>query len=185
MTSIYKLILTEPKATLYIMYKGDNMHQLYVEVSPGHSMKCLEMLAPFTKDKLPKEAVELKPKTVQDKVVAFSMAYRAKFNVAYSASKVEKANLKNVQVNRDLLETYFTSTDYPLSVGKSMSDYTKHFNYIRQISANGKPVKSEFPQVYDREFEKRISDDASKLQRYWKHLRDLGWKKQDGVWTQH
>ena len=63
-----------------------------------------------------------------------------------------------------------------------MADYVRHYNTVRDLATNGKPVKSAFPNVYDREYEKRIAEDVSKLQRYWAHLRAHGWAKEDGTW---
>lgn len=124
---------------------------------------------------------ELKPKTVADKVALFCLKYKQHKGQPYRARKEEKANMKLVTVTEQLLDTYFANVNYPLNPAKSMVDYVYHYNAIRDIAANGKPVRS-FPDVYDREYEKIIGDDVSKLQAYWAHLRAQGWSKKDGVW---
>ena len=126
---------------------------------------------------------ELKPRTVPEKIAAFMIAYQQHKGVAYRPTKEERANLANVTVNAQLLNTYFTATQYPLAGLKSITDYIRHYNEVRDLAKNGIRPRNEFPDVYDREFEKRISDDVSKLQRYWDHLRTLGWRKADGVWV--
>ena len=132
------------------------------------------------------KAVELKPKTLADKVALFCLKYKQYKKQPYQAQKIEKANLKLVTVNEQLLNTYFTNNNYPLNSTKNMADYVRHYNTVRDLTANGASQSSRaFPQVYDMAYEKIISDDVSKLQRYWAHLRSLGWKKEDGVWKQH
>lgn len=127
-------------------------------------------------------AKKLEPRSVADKVALFCLHYKQHKTVAYRAGKEEKANLKHVVVNEQLLKVYLTSASYPLTGTKSMADYVRHYNAIRDLAANGKTVKSGMPAVYDLSYEKLISEDVSKLQRYWAHLRGLGWKKENGVW---
>jgi len=126
---------------------------------------------------------ELKPKTVQEKAAQFCLIYKKHKGVAYRASKTDKANLAHVTISEPLLNTYFTNYAYPLTGTKCMSDYVRHFNVIRDLSTNGTPVKKRFPDVYDREYEKTISQDSGKLQDYWAHLRTLGFVKTDMGWT--
>lgn len=129
-------------------------------------------------------AVALKPKSVADKVALFTLKYKQHKGQPYRAMKEEKANLKNVTVTEALLDAYFKHVNYPLNATKSMADYIRHYNTVRDLAANGVQAKSSFPQVYDRAYEKTISEDVAKLQRYWAHLRTLGWKKVDGAWTE-
>lgn len=126
----------------------------------------------------------LVPKTVAEKVAMFCIIHKQEKKFAYRAGKAETANLKLVSVTRELLEAYFKNTAFPLSTSKTIADYVKNYNAVRDLVTNGAPKKksNEFPFVYDRMYEKQISDDVSKLQRYWAHLRDLGWKKVDDVW---
>lgn len=118
--------------------------------------------------------------TLAEKVALFCIVFREVKGFAYHARKIEKANLKHVTVNRDLLLSYFNTFTFPLTSAKSMEDYVRHYNYVRDMTHNGKPEKSTFPDVYDREYEKRL--EPGPLTLYWGHLRKLGWKKADGVW---
>src|SRR5262245_19114497 len=83
---------------------------------------------------------ELKPKSLSDKVALFCPMYNDLKGQPYRAMKEEKANLTHVTVTKELLNTYFKTTDFPLSPTKSMADYVRHYNAIRHIAANGKPV---------------------------------------------
>jgi hypothetical protein len=130
-------------------------------------------------------AQEIKGKTVAEKVALFCLKYKEHKGVAYRAQKEEKANMKTVTVNAQLLDAYFSGTQFPLNQFKSMADYIKNYNTVRDLAANGVKAKSSFPDVYDLQYEHMIGVDVSKLQRYWEHLRSLGWKKVDGTWKQN
>lgn len=109
------------------------------------------------------------------------MYFKAKRGTNYSAKKQEKVNIKNVVVSDDLLAAYFSTEAYPLNYSKSINDYIKHYNYIRDVSKNGKPEKAAFPNEYNLSFERTL--DSQTLPKYWQHLRQLGWSKtQRGVW---
>ena len=189
MISIYKISIIHQKGAFYISYKDGFMKELLLEFDypmiPDTFNEAFDLL-PYEEKYIPNPTEFLKfeklvPRTVQEKVVVFKMQYRGKFGVAYQAKKEEKANLKGVIVSPELLKTYFECNDYPLSVGKSMADYVKNYNFIRQITANGKPIKTGMPDVYDREYEKKL--DPTKIGVYWQHLRSLGWAYNDGTWT--
>ena len=102
--------------------------------------------------------------------------------VAYRAGKEEKANMKLVSVTKELLHTYFTATQYPLSSVKSMADYVRQYNAVRDLATNGKPVKQQsFPDHPDSDYEKTLGPE--KLSAFRMHLVQLGWKKVEGVWS--
>ena len=46
-------------------------------------------------------------------------------------------------------------------------------NWLRR--SEQKTASSEFPDYYDKKLEWSIGNDSSKLNRYYKHLRNLGW----------
>lgn len=125
---------------------------------------------------------ELKAKTAAEKIAAFMISYHQHKGVAYRPTKEERANIVHVMVTEELLKTYFAATQYPLAGLKSIGDYIRHYNEVRDLARNGTRLRPEFPGVYDREYERQISSDVSKLQRYWQHLRDMGWEKKDGAW---
>jgi hypothetical protein len=191
MSNIYKVTLKGTPGALYINYKN------------GHVKECLFTFDPFldapTREKLlaffPMEEDEMNalrqntsfdyqflvPKSVADKTAMFCMTFRDYRTTAYTPQKVEKANLADVMVSKSLLEVYFTTNDFPLNYAKSITDYIKNYNFIRDLEANGKPKKNAFPDVYDREYERTLAPE--KLSSYWQHLLKLGWKKVDGTWT--
>ena len=182
-TTTYKLTMKGVKGSAYAMFNEDLLHILINELEETpvtlRKDRFFEMLKGFGMT-----AQELVPKTVADKVAMFCMLHKNYKGFAYRAGKTEKANMRGVNVSQQLLDAYFTNTAYPLTATKTMADYVRHYNTVRDIASNGKPVKkSSFPEVYDREYERNISQDVSKLQSYWSHLRELGWRKIDGVWT--
>lgn len=188
-TSTIKLTLEGYTGAAYALYRGGVLVQCINEIGMDYEKdesSHMPMIPLYQLDLTYTKFIqeELKPRTVAEKVAMFCLKYKQHKGQPYRAMKQEKANLRTVTVNDVLLDTYFSTASYPLNSSKTMADYTRHFNTIRDLSANGRAVKSEFPAVYDREYEKRISDDVSKLQRYWSHLRSLGWFKDDGVWKQ-
>lgn len=124
----------------------------------------------------------LVPRSVADKVALFCIKYKQFKKLTYRATKEEKANMKLVTVTEDLLKAYFGNSQYPLTATKSMADYVRHYNTIRDLAANGSvvKVKSRFPEVYDRDFESKLEGET--LSAYWQHLNRLGWRKVEGTW---
>jgi hypothetical protein len=128
---------------------------------------------------------ELRPRSVADKVALFCLRHKELLKFTYRPMKAEKANMKDVTVNDEYLKLYFTNNDFPLNKNKSMADYVRHYNVVRNLAINGLPdkVKSRFPDVYDREFERSLEGET--LAAYWEHLRNKGWRKVDGVWINY
>lgn len=183
-TTTYKIMLEGDSGAAYAMFQDGALKMFINEWSkftepPKYIPIQEKSFIAWSNDY---KVTALQPRSVADKVALFCLLYKQHKNLTYRAGKEEKANLKLVTVNNELLEVYFTSTQYPLTGTKSMADYVRHYNTVRDLATNGKPVKSAFPDVYDREYEKRIGEDVSKLQRYWAHLRAQGWVKNDGVW---
>lgn len=181
-TTTYKLTMKGVKGTAYAMFNDEVLHILIneLEETPVHLQRdrFFAMMQGFGITHQ-----ELHPKTVADKVAMFCMLHKKYKGFAYRAGKTEKANMRGVNVNEQLLDAYFTNATYPLTTTKTMADYVRHFNTVTDISRNGKPTKkTNFPDIYDREYERTISDDVSKLQSYWSHLREIGFRKVEGVW---
>lgn len=184
--NIYKITFKGCAGAIYASYEGNFLRMLindlketpraaYVYLYEG-SLDALQNELKFV------TITELKARTVADKVALFCIIHKEIKGFVYRAGKEEKANLKLVTVSRDLLEVYFRNTSYPLSASKSMADYVKHYNYVRDIHTNGLPTKvqSRFPDVYDREFERSLEGET--LSAYWQHLHRIGWRKVDGSW---
>jgi hypothetical protein len=188
MTTTYKVTNKDYYGAAFALYENGLLSNLMVDYKLATQHPRLASVDfPLTEKELLRnpvfDATELKPRTVAEKVALFCLLYKKNKGMAYRAAKEEKANMKLVTVNEQLLNKYFTSTAYPLSHTKTMADYVRHYNTIRDLATNGTPAKAKYPDVYDREYEKRISDDVGKLQGYWEYLRALGWKKTDGVWS--
>lgn len=188
MINIYKITKPPLKGCFYIMYKNGVAKQILLEFDEllqvdqlmirqflALEENQLEMMKPYF------AYVLLQPRTVNDKIAAFCMTFQAHRNSAYTPKKNERANVAQVTMSDKLLQVYFTSDSFPLSYAKSINDYIRHYNYIRDIATNGKPVRGSFPEVYDREYERTL--EGEKLSAYWQHLIKLGWRKQDGSWT--
>lgn len=118
-------------------------------------------------------------KSVQDKVILFCSSYKHHRGVPYKPTTLEKANLKNVMVSRELLDTFFKS---PLA-NFTMKNYIDRINITRDWQKNGmnQHLLNAFPNEYDPQFESTL--EGTRLSEYWQHLRDNGWSKDGrGFW---
>jgi hypothetical protein len=184
MTNIYKIGFEGEKGQAYASYTDGILRMFINDISKFSTPpRYIPIKEEHIHNLASTHVVKLvEARSVADKVAHFCIKYREHKGVAYRAGKEEKANLKGVTINDQLLNTYFTAIQYPFTQTKTMADYVRHYNAVRDLAANGKQVKSSFPDVYDKEYEKRLGDDVSKLQRYWQHLRSLGWSKVEGIW---
>src|SRR5690606_32473760 len=187
MNEIYKLTLKGVKGCAYLSYRDGRIREALFDFQGDWLWPEYDMGFPFLEQVLngyeAGKAVKLVPRSAQDKIVMFCMTFRKYRGTPYTPKRQERANIVQVSVNERLLGVYFNTTDFPLSYAKSINDYIKHYNYIRDLERNGKPAKSRFPDVYDREFERTLEGET--LSAYWQHLNKLGWKKVDGVWQSH
>jgi hypothetical protein len=188
MNNIYKLTIQGLAGAAYFSYKDGALLEVLLSFKELPSIwsdfrQCIPADERYVlAQHVPKQYhIEiLKPRTVSDKLAAFCMTFRRYRNSAYSTKKQERTNIADVMMSDKLLEAYFSCNDYPLTYAKSISDYIRHYNFIRDIATNGKPAKSRFPDVYDREFEKTLEGET--LSAYWQHLNKLGWRKIEGLW---
>lgn len=186
MNNIYKITMRGVKGALYASYKDGTLFELLNAYVPSDDIIRLGSFAYYDETALQSANYEglgitkLIARTVTDKITMFCTTFREHRNSPYTPKKNEKANIAQVSVSRELLEVYFINTEFPLSYAKSINDYIKHYNYVRDLAANGKPSKSRFPDVYDRDFERSLEGET--LSAYWQHLNKLGWKKTDGTW---
>jgi hypothetical protein len=187
MNNIYKLTQKENRSAVYFSYKNGVLLEFVIDhkesiVNWSEIRQHIPMDENYVLSQRLPEHIKidiLKPRNVSDKLAAFCMAFRQYRNSAYTTKKQERANVADVMMSDRLLETYFTSNEYPLNYAKSIADYVKHYNLIRDIAANGKPVKSKFPDVYDREYERTLEGET--LSQYRQHLIKLGWRKNDAL----
>lgn len=188
MINIYKITHKDHPGAMYLLYKKEEISEVLFSFVPslGHyRQKLIAKFFPFREDELKAfakgtemECTLIQPRTVNDKIAAFCLTYRAHRNSPYTPKKNERANLTQVTMSDKLLQVYFSTDSFPLSHAKSINDYIRHYNYIRDLAINGKP--SSFPDVYDREYERTL--EGEKLSAYWQHLVKLGWRKADGTW---
>lgn len=185
MTNLYKIGFEGEKGQAYASYTDGILRMFINDISkfstPPKYIPIQEGLLELVERIHTVKLVQAR--TVAEKVAMFCLLYKEYRQVAYRASKEEKANMKLVAASKDLLHTYFTQTAYPLSGPKSISDYIRHYNAVRDLATNGRPARSTFPDHPDSEYEKTLSPE--KLSAYRLHLVQLGWKKVEGVWKRN
>jgi hypothetical protein len=118
-------------------------------------------------------------KSLQDKIVLFCSSYKHYRNVPYKPKELEKANLKNVPVTRELLDTFFKS---PLA-NYTLDNYIRRINITRDWNKNGmnNHLADAFPDEWNEDYSRTL--DGERLSKYYTHLIALGWKKDDrGIW---
>lgn len=189
MNKIYKLTHKDYRGAAYAMFKKGELSEFLLLFDPAlrsYDAKAFANYFPFKEDDLKDVCVarfayaELVPRNVEDKIAMFCMKFRAQRNSAYTAKKEERANIANVMVSEPLLNVYFANDGFPLNYAKSINDYIRHYNYIRDIASNGTPKKDGFPDVYDRDYERTL--DGEKLSAYRSHLVQMGWRVVEGSW---
>jgi len=187
MTTIYKITLRGVTGAAYALFEKGMLTQFINELEANATV--LQLMPQLALSEVQFKGLtgitigELKAKSAGDKIALFCFLYTKHKGTTYRTTKEDRANIVHVSVTELLLNTYFKATQYPLAGLKSISDYVRHYNEVRDLATNGTPAKkSSFPNVYDKQYEQMIGEDISKLQRYWAHLREQGWKKIDGVW---
>ncbi len=121
-------------------------------------------------------------RSIQDKLVMFNGAYKHYRGVPYKAKDVEKANLKNVPVTRELLDVFFKS---PLA-NYTLDNYIKRINITRDWHRNGmnNHLLDAFPEEWNEEYSRTLS--GPRLSEYYSHLHGLGWAKDErGNWKRN
>jgi hypothetical protein len=186
---MYKMKMAGVSGTGYFMFKDGVLRTLFYEFQES-----LYMYLPQREHEITEKAKfwnergvtfeELKARTTEEKLALFCAVFKDKRGSGYTPKQNEKHNIKQVMVTERLLKTYFENTTYPLSYAKSVNDYIRNYNYVRDIDKNGAPVSNpyKFPAVYDPDFEKKLNGPA--LSDYRAHLRDLGWRfdKELALW---
>lgn len=188
MTTIYKITLRGVTGAAYALFEKGMLTQFINELEGNATV--LQLMPQLALSEVQFKGLtgitigELKAKSAADKLALFCFVYQKHKGTTYRTTKEDRANIVHVTVNEHLLNTYFKANQYPLAGLKSIGDYVRHYNEVRDLAANGMPVKNTFPDVYDRQYEQLISADVNKLQSYWAHLRSKGWSKIDGIWKQ-
>ena len=181
----YKITIPRTRGAAYAQY-ASGVLQYFINELEGPLVANILPRVPLAEAELQRHTgivvTELKPRTVSEKLAAFMMAYQQHKGVAYRPTKEERANIASVTVTPELLRVYFAANAYPLAGLKSISDYVRHYNEVRDLARNGAPRKQSFPAHPDADYEKTLSPE--KLSAYRQHLHALGWRRVDGVWQQ-
>lgn len=121
---------------------------------------------------------ELAAKSVKDKVILFCKYFKHYRHCNYTPTTLEKANLKNVPVNDQLLTAFFSEpAPWFVQNNYTLTNYIKRINNIKDLAKNGQYQKPRFPDYYDAKFEANIGDNPAELTAYHQHLRSKGWKR--------
>lgn len=183
-TTYYKLTIKGMKGCAYVSYKNDVLLMAINELKSTGCEPVGGFVIPLIKGHLAHfHCEEIKPKTVSAKAALFVLMFKEHRNVVYTPSKIELSNLRHVTMSEQLLKVYFAAKDYPLAGPKTISDYIRNYNAVRDLAANGPAVKAGFPDYFDSGYEKMLSPE--KLSAYRLHLVALGWRKIDGVWVRN
>ena len=191
MINIYKITHREQVGAMYLLYKKEKISQVLFQFEPelgAYRQNLVAKFFPFCELDLKAfakgtemECTLIQPRTVKDKLAAFCLTFQAYRKSPYTPKKNEAANLTQVTMSDKLLQVYFSSETFPLSYAKSINDYIRHYNYIRDIATNGKPVRNGFPDIYDPEYARTL--EGEKLSAYRSHLHSIGWRYESGAWT--
>lgn len=120
--------------------------------------------------------LKLKQDRINEKVALFCDHYKRKMAVAYKASAMQCGQLRDKDVNTELLNCYFSSANF-IFRNKSIGNYAKYYNELRAECYGQLPAeqpKSQHPNQYNRKYEQGLTGPA--LTDYWQHLRALGYK---------
>lgn len=106
-----------------------------------------------------------------EKIALFCRSYEQQHRVKYKISKAEVGMISKAEMSEPLVQLYFTSTEWWAKV-KSVTNYCKNINEIRQLAVNGST--GGHPNRWDVAHTKKL--DGAGLTAYYQHLRGLGLK---------
>lgn len=115
-----------------------------------------------------------------EKIAMFCRIYEQYIGLKYKVTAADSGKIKKVKVWEDLLHRYFKSERFEFKGKQSISNMVKYYNELLRDYANQGKSGNNFPNKYDREFEKTLDPKTSSL--YYAHLRSLGLKpKRDNM----
>jgi hypothetical protein len=179
---MYKMKMSGVNGAGYFMFKEGILRTLYYEFEEWLGIflpqreKDIHDMKGFWNEK-GVTFVELVPKTTEEKLALFCAFFKEKRGSGYTPKQNEKNNIKNVMVTEKLLQVYFSNQTYPLSYAKSVTDYIRHYNYIRDIEKNPQGLAQRpqsMPERPDTAYEKTLNGPA--LSSYREHMYKLGWR---------
>jgi hypothetical protein len=190
--SVYKLTSPRMVGTVYIYYFDGQLAGLdfglatlkpdQVEYLLAHTPVRSSELATVQIGQVTVKLLE--PRSIQDKVIMFCQWFRRYRGVTYTAKILEKANLKGIPVNVELLDVFFNS---PLA-NFTLSNYIQRINQTKDHLKNGaERQRARFPNEWSRETEAKYQ--GKDLEEYYQHLYRAGWRRESGpagsVWKFH
>ncbi|MGB1217805.1 MAG: hypothetical protein ACPG5P_08000, partial [Saprospiraceae bacterium] len=91
------------------------------------------------------------------KIAMFAAEYKKRLGVNYVVAYREKLTLKHLNVNKEILEAYFTNTEWWGKQPKSIFNFGKNYNAVR-VLISYKNVKSKNPHGFKLPWTKKYED---------------------------
>lgn len=108
------------------------------------------------------------------KIALFCAKYKEEHGIAYKASRIDGARIKEFKITEDILKHYFKSENFLFKGKHSITNLLQHYNVLLQEMKAADQPKTNHPKKYDREYESKLK--GKDLSEYWAHLRGLGFK---------
>lgn len=165
---------------IFIAYRDQVLYSVIIETKDGLTDKQAEkLLAQIPNNEseiisaMAHIGLTVTGEQLNEKIALFARMYEASTGIKYKITSAEVGKIKLIEMDEELLSFYFSTNDFKLRE-KSVSNYVKYYNYIRQLINNpDKYVKPEFPNEYNAAFERNLS--GHDIARYRQHLKDRGW----------
>ncbi|MBA9078960.1 hypothetical protein [Rufibacter quisquiliarum] len=181
--SVYKLKSDKLNGAMYLGFKDGILNNFASELNvpltddQWHYLRQRLPLREANINELTQANLKITPvvaKSVQDKVILFCQFYKSYRGVSYVAKQLEKANLKNIPVNKDLLKVFFEDGLQNFT----LQNYINRINITKDYLKNGLPgaQATKMPDYYDRDFERKLG--REEIQQYHAHLYSKGWVKE-------
>ena len=142
---------------------------------------------PFRESEVEKMATEYRTQvacqkiamtSVGEKTAAFCRAYKKHLGIPYNVRKGEPSKLKDLKLDSDLLDLYFTNKEWWGKQPKSVRNLATNYNALLQLKNIPMQKKNNYPGEPDLSFEKKLS--TAELPSLWKHWRAKGFKPVKG-----
>lgn len=178
MINRYELSSPKLQEEIFIEYVNGSLSSVLLPIK--HPLKAISFTALF--ETLPQEEKHLPilatinltvtkeiPKNI--KIAMWCEKYMLYHdNEKYKVTQAEGKRIGDFKLTAELLDHYFTSSNF-LFIGKhSIFNFTKYYNEL--VADFNNKGKKKHPNHYSREYANKLH--PSELPNYWKHLRSLG-----------
>jgi hypothetical protein len=180
---VYKITSSKIEGWILLTYLDGYLTGIQIDVKGclnDAQYKMLWQLIRSREDELLSEGMgnlDVKVEKTNEKIALFCGYYKQYLKVNYRASGIDGGKLKGFVVSDGLLKTYFTSNNFLFKGKHSVNNFVKYYNELRQEASGETATRHTHPNYYDGDYEKKLSN-AQALQTYWKHLINLGWKRE-------